>query len=57
MQAVIDGMPAEQQFAATMVLAGGTEFVRDNPLVNIFGQSQGMDADAIDDFWRFAAGL
>lgn len=57
MQAVIDEMPPEQQFAATMVLAGGTEFVRDNPLVNIFGQSQGMDADAIDDFWRFAAGL
>ncbi|WP_158876903.1 hypothetical protein [Antarcticirhabdus aurantiaca] len=57
MQAVIDQLPADRQFAATMLIAGGTEFVRDNDLVSVFGASQGMNAAQIDDFWRFAQGL
>ncbi|WAJ27528.1 hypothetical protein [Antarcticirhabdus aurantiaca] len=57
MQAVIDQLPADRQFAATMLIAGGTEFVRDNDLVSVFGASQGMNAGQIDDFWRFAQGL
>ena len=40
-----------------MLVAGATEFDRYNPLVEVFGASQGMDADAIDAFWRFAGQL
>lgn len=57
MQAVIDQLPADRQFASTMLIAGGTQFVRDNDLVAIFGASQGMNAGAIDAFWRFAQEL
>lgn len=57
MQAVIDQLPADQQFSATMLIAGGTIYQRDNPLVTVFGASQGMDAAAIDAFWTFAGAL
>ncbi|MBB3937941.1 hypothetical protein [Aureimonas phyllosphaerae] len=57
MQDVIDGLPADAQFNATMLVAGGQQFNRDDPLVAIFGASQDMDAAAIDAFWRFARSL
>lgn len=57
MQLVIDALPADAQFNATMLIAGGQQFNRADPLVAIFGGSQRMDATAIDAFWLFARSL
>jgi len=57
LQAVIDKMPASDKFSATMLLSGATEFRRDNPLTSIIGQTQGMDDEAIDNLFIFAAKL
>ena len=57
MQAVIDMLPEEEQFPATALIAGGTTYERDNPLVEVFGSSQNMTAAEIDAFWEFAGGL
>lgn len=57
MQAVIDVLPADQRFKTRMLLRGATTFERGNPLVEVFGASQGMNATAINDFWQFAGSL
>ena len=54
MRAVVEGLPIEKRFGVRMILSGATTFERTNPLVEIFGASQNMDAAAIDAFWRFA---
>lgn len=57
MQAVIDGLPEDQQFPATMLIAGATTYQRTNPMVAIFAASQNMDEAATNAFWQFAEGL
>lgn len=57
MQAVIDELPEDQVFPTAMILSGATSFERSSPLVAVFGGSQGMNADDIDAFWRFAEAL
>lgn len=57
MAGFIDQLPAEQRFAARMALQGATTFVRTNPLVETFGEMQGMTPEQINDLWRAAAQL
>lgn len=57
MAGFVDELPAEQRFAARMALQGATTFVRTNPLVETFGEMQGMTSEQIDDLWRAAAQL
>lgn len=57
MAGFIDQLPADQRFAARMALQGATTFVRSNPLVETFGEMQGMTPEQIDDLWREAAQL
>lgn len=55
MAGFINQLPAEQRFAARMALQGATTFVRTNPLVETFGEMQGMTPEQIDDLWRAAS--
>lgn len=57
MQKVIDEMPEDQAFAATMMISGAVVFDSANPLVNIFAASQNMDGPAIAEFFRAASAL
>jgi hypothetical protein len=57
MQAKIDAMPADQQFAATMLLAGATQFDRRHPLTADFAALMGWSADDLDALWLYAAAL
>lgn len=51
----IDQLAADQRFAARMALQGATTFLRTNPLVETFGEMQGMTSEQIDDLWRAAS--
>ena len=55
MAAFINQLPADQRFAARMALQGATTFLRTNPLVETFGEMQGMTSEQIDDLWRAAS--
>ncbi len=55
MAAFIDQLPQEQRFPARMALQGATTFLRTNPLVETFGEMQGMTSEQIDDLWRAAS--
>ncbi len=57
MAGFIDQLPAADRFAARMALQGATTFERSNPLVETFGEMQGMTSQQIDDLWRAAAAL
>ena len=48
---------AQEQFTARMLLAGGAEFRRDHPLVEIIGAAHGQSAAQIDQFFATAAML
>lgn len=56
-EALIGGLPAEDQFGARMHLTGSTTFLRQHPLVKAFGAAHGMTAADIDELWLFAASL
>lgn len=55
MQAVIDGMPTELQFAAKMLVAGATVFERDHPLTEGIGASLNQTSEQLDAYFRAAA--
>lgn len=57
MQAMIDALPADQRFGATMLLSGATVFRLDHPLVATFAAAFGWDGPNLDAFWTFAAAL
>lgn len=55
--AIIDQMPAEQQFAAKMLVSSATVFERNHPMTEAIGVSYGWTSEQIDDFFRAAAKL
>lgn len=56
LQAMIDGMTDEDAaFKAECLLAGASDFERDNPLVMIFAIKEGMSEKEVDDFWRLCS--
>lgn len=54
---IIDAMPADQQFAAKMLVSGATVFERSHPMTIAIGAAYGWSAAQIDDFFRAAATL
>jgi len=57
LQQLIDGLPPDQRFAATMILSGATAFERNHPLTAAFGDRHGWSPEQVDDFFRAAAAL
>ncbi|UFW75514.1 XkdW family protein [Bradyrhizobium sp. WU425] len=57
LQMLIDGMPAEQQFAATMIVSGATVYDRNHPLTAQIGAAYGWTDSQIDAFFRAASAL
>jgi len=57
MDALVDQLPANQRFAARMLIRGATTFRRMHPVTELIGQLYGMSAEQIDDTWRAAASL
>lgn len=55
MEALVQQLPAESQFAARMLLSGATSFERAHPLTATLGAMYGMDSAALDTFWRDGA--
>ncbi|WP_454627786.1 hypothetical protein [Bradyrhizobium cenepequi] len=54
LQAIVDGLPTEQQFAAMMLVSGATTFERQHPMTSAIGAAYGWSAEQIDDFFRAA---
>lgn len=50
-------LPAEQQFAARMLLSSATTYERTHPLTAMLGAILGYDAAELDDLWLSAAAL
>lgn len=57
LQALINGLPADQQFGATMIISGATIFERNHPLTVALGADYGWTVAQLDDFFRAAAVL
>lgn len=58
LQMVVDELPdANQRFAATMLLAGATQFERNHPLTVEVGTHLGLTTAQVDDFFIAAAQL
>lgn len=56
LQVMIDSMTDEDAaFKAECLLAGASDFERDNPLVMIFAIKEGMTEKEVDDFWRLCS--
>lgn len=55
LQALINGLPADEQFGATMILSGATTYYRNNPLTIAFGTAYGWTSAQIDAFFTAAA--
>jgi hypothetical protein len=55
--AFVGSLPAEEQFAAQMLIIGATTFHRSHPLVDAFGALQGLSSAQVDDLWRAAAAI
>ncbi|PYF05044.1 hypothetical protein BJ122_102270 [Rhodopseudomonas faecalis] len=55
--AAVDALAEQERFTARMLLAGGAEFRRDHPLVEIIGAAHGQSAAQIDAFFQQAAAL
>jgi phosphohistidine swiveling domain-containing protein len=55
--AIIEQMPADQQFDAKMKVSGATTFYRDDPLTIGIGTAYGMTSEQIDEFFTAAAAL
>lgn len=56
-EAIVSGLPADNQFSARMLLVGATTFVRSHPLVGAFGAALGMSEAELDEFWISASKL
>lgn len=57
LMAFVEALPADQQFAARMLLRGATQFERDHPLTEAFGALHGWSSAQVDQFWRDCAKL
>ena len=57
LQGFLSALPAENQFAAEMLLSGAAEFQRAHELTAAIGAAHSMTSDQIDDFFRSAAAL
>ncbi len=57
MLAIIDQMPADQQFSAKMIISGATVYNRNDPLTIGIGTAYGWTSEQIDDFFRAASAL
>jgi len=57
MMALIDMLPAEQQFSAKITLTGATSFERNHPLTPILGGMYGLDSNDLDIVWAAASVL
>lgn len=57
LQGLINSLPADQQFGATMIVAGATTFQRNHPMTVAIGAAYGWNAAQIDAFFRLAAAL
>lgn len=55
--ALIDAMPADQQFAAKMLVSGATVFERTHPMTIAIGAAYGWTPSQIVDFFQAAAVL
>lgn len=55
--AMVATLPSDQQFGATMLLAGATQFYRQHPMTLAFMALRGMTSDQGDAFWRAAGAL
>lgn len=50
-------LPAEQQFAAKMMIAGGTVYHRSHPMVSALATAIGWTKEQTDNLWRSASAL
>ena len=50
-------LPAEDQFAAQMLLSGATTFQRNHPMVALIGDMIEMTSAELDTFWNFCSTL
>jgi hypothetical protein len=57
LQALINQLPADQQFAATMLISGATVFERNHPLTVGIGTAYGWSSAQIDALFIAAAAL
>jgi hypothetical protein len=57
LEALIDAMPVDQQFAAKMIVSGATIYHRDAALTVAIGTAYGWSAGQIDAFFTAAAAL
>ena len=57
MDTLVEQLPANQRFAARMLIRGATTFRRDHSVTELIGQLYGMSAEQIDTTWRAAAKL
>jgi hypothetical protein len=57
MQEFIDSLPADQQFAAKMMFAGGIPVGRHESLMKQFAEFMGWTIQQVDEFFRYAATL
>ncbi|WP_313194875.1 hypothetical protein [Shinella zoogloeoides] len=56
-EAIVVGLPSDDQFPARMFLMGATTFERTHPLVGVFAAALGMSESAVDAFWIAATEL
>ena len=57
LQALINELPADQQFSAEMIISGSTIFHRDSSLTVTLGTSYGWNSRQIDAFFKAASAL
>jgi hypothetical protein len=57
LQALVNALPDEQQFSASMMIMGNNTFERDHPFVIAFGAAFGWTPEQIDEFWAAAIAL
>jgi hypothetical protein len=55
--AIINGLPADQQFAAKMIVSGAVTYFRNDALTVAIGTAYGWNSDQIDAFFTAAARL
>lgn len=57
LQQLINALPSDQQFGATMIVSGATTFERNHPLTIAIGTAYGWTADQMDALFSAAAAL
>jgi hypothetical protein len=57
LQSIVNGLPADQQFGATMLLVGASTFQRSHPMTAVIGAAEGWSSEQIDALFTAAAVL